>query len=416
MMRTRSGSTPLPGVALAMAVTMVSCTGESSSLADGTAAYTILTATEDLRIGSVDTPETDLTRFRALAIGPDGRIYSMHEREHRVRIWSADGSPIGSFGGEGEGPGEFLEPFMLERFGRRLVVFDWRTSRASYFDLDGNLIDEATYRPVSPRDRRWATRRADGVFPDGTFFGSWRPSSLPGAEEISASLVSRLGADGSILDTLLVRPLEYSRLILDYGIGEPVFTGQLFGADPIYDIAARRSEIVLVNREIGPDPPRFRVTKIAVPHDTLWSREYGFEPVAIDPAAIDTFARQMADIAVRNGLATSARQVEEEVRTNLFVPPYLPPVDRVVTGEDGTIFLSLADRDSLTTRWLLVRPDGDPHGVVELPDRFFIRTGGVLAAWGMAFDELDVPYIVRFELRPEGSSDDADGVTATGGG
>ena len=371
--------------------------------------YPRLIATEELRIGSVDDPETALTRILAIAVGPEGRIYSLHDREQTIRVHARDGTPIGRFGGEGEGPGEFLAPGTLDVFENQLVVYDTRTSRASYFDFEGRLVEETTFRRTIPEDRRWSSYRADGVLPDGTFFGQVGPSAVRGGWEVDTNLILRFRSDGSILDTLATRGVEHSRLLLDLG-DEPIVTVQRFQADPIHAVSAARAELVMVDRAIRASRAEFAVTKVEIGGDAGWRREYSYQPIELEPAVIDTFVTTLAGYAIQSGVASSRGEIEAEIRRQMYIPPHLPPVESVVAGTDGTVFLELADSDPAGTKWMMLRSDGDVIGLVELPDRFLVRTGTATEIWGQDQDSLDVPYLVKLSVTPAARRLDPRGV------
>jgi len=119
-----------------------------------------LVAEERMRIGSVDDPETALTSFFALEIGPDGRIYTAHRRDQQIRIHSPDGQPLGAFGREGEGPGEFLSPGWMIIADREVRVWDRRLLRVSYFSLDGGFLRDERFQPKARTDPRYGAARA----------------------------------------------------------------------------------------------------------------------------------------------------------------------------------------------------------------------------------------------------------------
>ena len=61
-----------------------------------------------LAIGSVDGGEADeLFRVRDATRLPDGRIVIANAGSNELRVFNADGSHAGTWGGRGEGPGEF---------------------------------------------------------------------------------------------------------------------------------------------------------------------------------------------------------------------------------------------------------------------------------------------------------------------
>jgi hypothetical protein len=90
-----------------------------------------LVAHEDWRAGSVDGPLT-LTFMRAAALAPDDRLYVLFPQERLIRAFAADGSVLLSFGGAGDGPGEFRNPATIGLLGDTLWLIDNRDYHISY--------------------------------------------------------------------------------------------------------------------------------------------------------------------------------------------------------------------------------------------------------------------------------------------
>jgi hypothetical protein len=44
--------------------------------------------------------------------------------------------------------------------------------------------------------------------------------------------------------------------------------------------------------------------------------------------------------------------------------------------------------------------EGEPVGVVAVPDRLRVFAAERERLWGMEMDDLDVPYLVRYAVRP----------------
>ena len=90
---------------------------------------------EDLRIGSLDGPCDAFGKLYSLAVDQAGRIYAADQLTGEVKVFSPTGDCIRTFGGRGEGPGEFAmlagvawQPpgflWAIDAMGSRMTVFD----------------------------------------------------------------------------------------------------------------------------------------------------------------------------------------------------------------------------------------------------------------------------------------------------
>ena len=94
-----------------------------------------------LSIGSVGSGEADqLFRVTDATRLPDGRIVIANTGSNELRVFNADGSHAGTWGGRGEGPGEFVSgPTAVAPWpGDSIAAPDPGGARLSLFDLDGN--------------------------------------------------------------------------------------------------------------------------------------------------------------------------------------------------------------------------------------------------------------------------------------
>lgn len=355
-----------------------------------------LVAEERLRIGSTDDPETALTSFFALDIGPDGRIYTAHRRDQEVRTHGPDGEPLGAFGREGEGPGEFLSPGWLIVADGEVRVWDVRLLRVSTFDLDGVFLRARRFEPRARTDPRYATVRPRWLLADGTFVDEAPVQSTPEAATLAATPILRLAFDGTVLDTVALRDLTNQHQMVDLG-PEPHYDHQPFGDVPFWAVSATALQLVMVDRLIPEGAPHFRVTKLDLSEDTLWTREAPFEPVPLEPSAVDEYVTRRAGNYVTVGLGMQ-REAEAAVRAELHVPDHLPAASHALVGRDGSVWVRLVDRDPDSATWLSLSSGGDLLGLVELPERFTPLYALEDELWGKDFDELDVPYIVKYEI------------------
>jgi hypothetical protein len=99
------------------------------------------TLQEELRIGSVDGGgPAAFGRIKGVQILAAGHIAVLDAMAKEIRVFDSFGQHLATFGGEGEGPGEFREPFGLMQDGTgRLWVPDFRIGRMSVVDPESGF-------------------------------------------------------------------------------------------------------------------------------------------------------------------------------------------------------------------------------------------------------------------------------------
>lgn len=76
----------------------------------------------------------------------DGRLVVLDSIDKKVKIVDSSGKVMKEFGREGQGPGEWRNPIMLQLISDRLIMIsDPGNRKILYFDLDGSLIKEVSY-------------------------------------------------------------------------------------------------------------------------------------------------------------------------------------------------------------------------------------------------------------------------------
>lgn len=94
-----------------------------------------------LEIGVVDgDPRYQFDRIRAAARAPGGHILVADGGSQEIRVYDAAGRHITSFGGVGEGPGEFRSLVSMVLWRDTVFAYDARLARLSTFDLSGRLL------------------------------------------------------------------------------------------------------------------------------------------------------------------------------------------------------------------------------------------------------------------------------------
>ncbi len=124
-----------------------------------------------------------LSRIGDAVRAPDGRIVIVEGMTQELRVFGPDGKHLASFGGPGDGPGEFgasLSPEVTLAPPDTLVVWDRGHARLSWFDLEGSLLRQrsllAVLQSLQILSGNWRVRF------DGAVLGGPNLSLTRGAE------------------------------------------------------------------------------------------------------------------------------------------------------------------------------------------------------------------------------------------
>lgn len=150
---------------------------ENEKPAPGTRIGWRLAEAPTLSIGAFEgDPPYELYQVRDAARLPDGRIVIANAGSSELRVFDASGTHLASWGGLGEGPGEFGDfaaPSSVEPWaGDSIAASDMYERRVSVFDAHG-----APGRTLALADPYY---RLIGVLPDGKMFLGAIPSFIAG--------------------------------------------------------------------------------------------------------------------------------------------------------------------------------------------------------------------------------------------
>ena len=94
-------------------------------------------------LGEIDSEDENYLFYRPCDIAGDseGNLYVLDAGNHRVQKFDNKGKHLATFGGSGQGPGEFLWPLSidLDKEGN-IYVADWRNCRLEVFSSHGEYI------------------------------------------------------------------------------------------------------------------------------------------------------------------------------------------------------------------------------------------------------------------------------------
>lgn len=364
-----------------------------------------------LRIGSVDDPDYAFQTVGALAMSPAGVLHSIHRGEATIRRWGPEGRPAGVIGGRGEGPGEFEAPSRLGFFGDTLWVMDRSRYRVSFFDLTGAFLGSVTPRVDMSRDPDNPSASAPRpVLPlrDGTLYGiapAWSDAIARG--QLSEAKHVWMDADGETLGTVWVqpyRPTDVLALLRETG---GTFSSQPFGDAPLFHVSAE-GVLHVVDRRVfdGAETPAIRLTRIAMIGDTILAKEIVYTPEPVSQERIDSAthaqAEGMLEFMQRRDPGLTQAKLEADLRAATYSPDYLPAVRNLAVANDGSVWLQRFDPSADGTVWWVLGEDAEPRATAVTPGglRVLLITGDDL--WGVETDELDVNYIVRYQIMRNG--------------
>jgi hypothetical protein len=348
----------------------------------------------DLQVGELDGPLA-FGRIAWVGPGPGGGMLVLDGQSHLVHVFDSVGTSVGSFGGEGEGPGEFRRPAAVTLLsdGRLAVaqgfppVLHWLTSGGDYLS--------STRLPIA-RDE--AGTRTAGAF------GIWQVT--PAGQVFVQVQVIDPGADDGEMPVVLMEVDPAGKLSPDTIAGWTWNAG--FG-----DEAIRVFEPV---HTWMPGSDGMVVVSAGSPYEIQWHYPaVGLQRVVrrvVEGARVTDRHRQRAIEDMREGMSAggASEGMVDDMLDRVEFESTVPEVLRVWVSEpDGGLWIGVHDPDLFA-----IEPDGSISGWtnaldvfesggrylgrIPLPVGFTLRVVTEDALYGMWEDELEVPFARRYRL------------------
>lgn len=392
----------LPMLAL---VAMAGCEGPSDGpdQSDGLTGVPERSLREVFRLGGLEPPpEQAFQRAPPLAVDRRGWTYALHADRGQVAAFGADGEFRRWIGaGRGEGPGEFTFPLALGFVGDSLWIRNLSMPRISRFLRDGSHL--STERVLADADYR-TTAGAQGV--SGYLQGdrAWMaPYGFVVSDDPDAAAPFILGD----------RAMERQDTLFSWRAGRGRLAGTSFRplAEPPFHAVAPDGSVILVAEWNEEEPERLTIRLFEPTGELRDSWELPAATVPVPGGVRDslvTAAREHVAEVRERVIEQGIPQVQapsvpdpDEVRQQVFLPEHYPPIGAVRLGIDGTVWVQRTDGLD-DGPWLALEPDGTPLFQVRLPEEAKFRHGSSEAIWGTEIGEMDVPYVVRWEIAPAG--------------
>jgi hypothetical protein len=278
------------------------------------------TFTEHLRAGPDQLYErTPATYALDVGVLPDGGVAVLDAGNRRALWFGLDGDYLRAVGSEGEGPGEFRNPFMLEVADTLVYVLDIALNRVSAFDAAGTFLRSFT---IDLGGLAGTTPLFQAGAPDEVYVaGEPVPFGMAQVRDTGRAVIYRMDATGAIADTLLAfAPSDWTPIQLPGGRG--TFVKARFAPEP--RVAARPSlaaaaylaPYVIEYRRSDGEPVR-RVT-----------RRYENRPVV-----------QSVRDSILERLASGPNRLPREALSAIPFEPEIPAIEGLVLDDRGRLWV-----------------------------------------------------------------------------
>ena len=364
------------------------------SMGDGEAVLT-----ETLRI---DGYAEELTAVSYVAVGWDGTIAVDQRADQAIRFYTDDGELLGTFGREGQGPGEFTAMSRMGWIGDTLWVDDFDQARVTLISRDLALVRTislpagATLRSAFS-DPPWPFVDPYGFPSDEEFLASLRYNVGVPDELRRTRTIARLRFDGTVTSIIAAVPTGQSSILIPGGSVAPPFpNASIEAVSPDGDMVA----FVLATLD-GPHAETIEVAAWNARGDTLFANRYPFAGEVIPAAVADSVLE--ARLSRLQGRAPS--NIVTAFQQNASVPPIYPPVTGLLVGMDHSVWIEM--RATVGARsYAVLNSDGSPLGTARLPEHSRIAAAREDSIWVIERDALGVHSIVRYEVTwaPQGEA------------
>lgn len=327
-----------------------------------------------LRLGRADGTGPDVFgRVRTAILLVDGSIAVADAFAREIRVFAEDGRHLRTFGGSGEGPGEFQTLWSIAQRRDSLLALDNLAARISVFASDGTFARSYTI----PRIADALAPNVQGWFEDGTaLFSATRREPEEGRSDI---VLYSVDPDGRITDRLGVFPdqrLGANGMGLGFGSGARVAVG----ADRIWYANSEAFEL----RSLDRAGTVRRIIRL------------GRAPAPVSDADIaEARARVRADLARQQVSGPAVQRILDTEYAARF-----PVLGALLAAANGDLWVEryrtpLLEPDGPGI-WDVFDHDGVLLGCVALPDGFELISVGRAVVLGEHTDDLGVQ---RIELR-----------------
>jgi hypothetical protein len=361
-----------------------------------------VTAVEEWHI---DGHEAELVPIAWIAASDDGDAFISQGFDRIVLAFDQEGELRESLGGQGEGPGEFLTISRMGMLGDSLWVYDESMRRFTLFDENLQVARTETWMgsAITLEGVDFPFSTPLGVTPDRRIHAELR--AMPGTPESAVMRHGLTDWEGNLERMVVEVPLgrSFAPLQSDAGRFGVHFPYALL---PMYAVSANGRHSALVTVPVDGE----HLGMIEVITFDQSGEERNRHRV---PFEVRDVPRTEADSMIEARAESLGNQFPDIVRTfrqRGWIPPFVPPVERVIVGRDGSVWLSMSTDEEAMSRYRVVDSAGDRVGEVEFPGAVRIAAGDSRQAWGVITDDTGVGSVARYRMlwdgkNPSGATD-----------
>ncbi len=326
---------------------------------------------------------------------PDGGVVVVHStRPPGFRVYDRTGAHVRSFGGEGEGPGEFRRLWRgwLDDDGT-LIGYDPGLGRISRFTLDGEFVESLSVQKI-PGFRTMGAGDGPpswiGRFDDGGLLGrTTGPSPSENGRSRPPFVVAYLDLPTLKYDTVAVVPgPEWNVEGVERGFFAD-FAGVEFGPTSVA-VAHDTTAFVSDNKD-------FWIEEVSKGGVVLRRFGRAYEP---EPVTQENLEEYWANLRARSQSDFQREELKWRERHLVFADSYPVHDIRMNVDSDGHLWVALrSPGDSDIVEWSVFDPNGVWLGDVSTPKQLRIKEIGTDAVVGVWRDDLDVQSVRVYDLK-----------------
>lgn len=361
---------------------------------------TRLRGIETVSIGALEGDETEIfNRIGDIQADPEGRLHVLDAGDQVVDVYDSDGTWVLRYGGEGEGPSEFLGSSLLIPRADSMGVYDYRNRKIAFFGADGSLLATRRWElPIFefgfPSELAPIPGGLAAVFQDGC--------RMPAPEERRPTWkLLTLAHDGSVKDTIALG--FRSNSVALYGDRFCSVIPALAGTG--YELVARDDGLAAYTAERDYEILLFRLSARGdTAYDgTLPTPERivrrALDPALVTSAEIEEYHERYLTVSEDDPIGPDRVEAVRQALDTTKIPERHPRIASLLWDDQGRLWVgrTVLDDDPLRT-WDVYDEAGRLVAEAVLP----AALGNVLVvgdmAWGSVQDELGVMYVKGFRL------------------